>query len=205
MEAQLFLKGLIIGISIAAPVGPIGVLCIRATLAKGAIHGLVAGLGAATADAIYGFTAAFGLTWISNVIVAQQFWFRLIGGGFLGYLGIKTLLAPPSKDVASGHRYHHIGAYGTTFFLTLTNPMTILSFAAIFGGLGMVNPSAHYASASLMVVGVFIGSGLWWCFLSGFTGMFRERFIHKKLSWVNRVSGIIITTFGVLALISIAV
>lgn len=203
MEIRLFFKGLIIGLSIAAPVGPIGVLCIQRTLAKGAIHGLISGLGAATADAIYGFIAAFGLTFISNVLVEQQFWFRLIGGGFLCYLGIKAFLSKPSRRAASENSVNHIGAYGTTFFLTLTNPMTILSFAAIFAGFGMISPSAHYVSASLLVIGVFIGSGVWWCFLSGFTGMFRGKFNHQKLSWVSKISGIIITTFGLLALISV--
>lgn len=202
-ESIPFLKGLIIGFSIAAPVGPIGVLCIQRTLAGGFIHGWISGLGAATADAIYGFTAAFGLTFISNFLVDQQFWFRLIGGCFLCYLGTKAFFSKPAKQAVAEDKPRHVGAYGTTFFLTLTNPMTILSFVAIFAGLGMVSPSAHYASASFLVIGVFIGSGLWWCFLSGFTGIFRRKFDHQKLSWVNRISGIIITTFGLLALISI--
>ena len=203
MGISLFCKGFIIGISIAAPVGPIGVLCIQRTLAGGGIHGLVSGFGAATADAIYGFTAAFGLTFISNFLVEQQLWFRLVGGIFLCYLGIKAFLSKPAKHTVSGNSYNHVGAYGTTFFLTLTNPMTILSFVAIFAGLGVVSPSAHYTSASFLVIGVFMGSGLWWCILSGLTNMFREKLNHHKLSWINKISGFIITTFGLLALISV--
>ena len=176
MDIGIFLKGLIIGISIAAPVGPIGVLCIQRTLAGGNILGLISGLGAASADAIYGFIAAFGLTVISNILVQHQFWFRLIGGGFLCYLGIKTLLSKPVTEVASEKNTsrRHIGAYGSTFFLTLTNPMTILSFAAIFAGLGVGSTSEDYVSASFMVLGVFIGSTLWWCLLKR---------IYRTLPW----------------------
>lgn len=211
MDMVVFFKGLIIGVSIAAPVGPIGVLCIQRTLAGGRLLGLISGLGAASADALYGCVAAFGLTFISNVLVEQQFWFRLIGGGFLCYLGIKTLLSKPAteaaviagKDGKKGTRIH-LGAYGTTFMLTLTNPMTILAFAAIFAGLGIGNESGHYASATLMVLGVFLGSALWWSILSGLSGLFHGRFDPHKMLWINRISGSVVTTFGVLALISAA-
>lgn len=204
MEFQIFFKGIIIGISIAAPVGPIGVLCIQRTLTAGSFLGLISGLGAATADAIYGFIAAFGLTFIANILVEQQFWFRLLGGGFLCYLGMKTLLLKPVKQIVSEKKgYSLIGTYASTFFLTLTNPMTILAFAAIFAGLGMVNTSVHYASASLMVLGVFLGSGLWWVILSSFTRIFRGKLGSRQLSWINRISGIVIVTFGIIALISV--
>ena len=205
MDIGIFLKGLIIGVSIAAPVGPIGVLCIQRTLAGGNVLGLISGLGAASADAIYGFIAAFGLTFISNILVQQQFWFRLIGGGFLCYLGIKTLLSKPVTTEVTPEKNNsrrHIGAYGSTFLLTLTNPMTILSFAAIFAGLGIGSRSEDYVSAGFMVLGVFIGSALWWCLLSRFTGLFHGRLDSQKMSWINKGSGAIVTTFGVLALIS---
>jgi threonine/homoserine/homoserine lactone efflux protein len=204
MELGVFFKGLIIGVSIAAPVGPIGVLCIQRTLAGGRLLGLISGLGAASADVVYGFIAAFGLTFISNLLVEQQFWFRSIGGGFLCYLGIKTLLSKPAEEAVAekkGSR-QHLGAYGTTFVLTLTNPMTILAFAAIFAGLGIGNESGHYASAALMVLGVFLGSALWWCILSGLTGIFHGKFDPRKMLWINRISGTVVTSFGVLALVS---
>ena len=205
MGSSVFLKGLIIGLSIAAPVGPIGVLCIQRTLAGGRLVGLVSGLGAASADAIYGVIAAFGLTVVSNVLVEQQFWFRVIGGGFLCYLGIKTLLSRPATEaVAETKRSrHHLGAYGTTFVLTLTNPMTILAFAAIFAGLGIGNESGRYGTAALMVLGVFFGSALWWCILSGLTGFFHGKFDLRKMLWINRISGVVVTSFGVLALVSV--
>ena len=203
MESELFIKGFIIGFSIAAPVGPIGILCIQRTLSEGNIQGMVTGLGAATADAIYGFIAAFGLTFISNFLVEQSFWFRLIGGLFLCYLGIKAFLSKPQDPALSLGNRTTLSAYGTTFFLTLTNPMTILFFAGVFAGLGLVSESILYSSAGLMVIGVFLGSGTWWLILSGATSIFRRKINDLKLAWINKISGFVILAFGVAALISI--
>ncbi|MGD8882686.1 MAG: LysE family transporter [Desulfobacterales bacterium] len=201
-ESGLFIKGFIIGFSIAAPVGPIGILCIQRTLARGNVQGFVTGLGAATADAIYGFIAAFGLTFISNFLVEQSLWFRLIGGLFLCYLGIKAFLSKPQNQVLSETNHNTLSSYGTTFFLTLTNPMTILFFAGVFAGLGMVNESIQYTSAGLMVIGVFMGSGTWWLILSGATGIFRSKMNESKLAWVNKLSGFVILAFGAGAVLS---
>jgi threonine/homoserine/homoserine lactone efflux protein len=202
MDITFLLRGLLIGFSIAAPVGPIGVLCIRRTLADGRAAGLVSGLGAATADAIYGVIAGFGLTFISSFLVSQQFWLGLVGGLFLCYLGIKTGLSKPAEQAASAKGTGLLGAYVSTFLLTVTNPMTILSFAAIFAGLGLASTSGTYGSASVLVVGVFLGSALWWLLLSGGVGLFREKFNTNGLHWVNRISGIIITGFGLFALVN---
>ena len=204
MEWGLFLKGFVIGFSIAAPVGPIGLLCIQRTLSGGNVQGVVTGLGAATADALYGFIAAFGLTFISNFLVDQSIWFRIIGGLFLCYLGIQAFLRKPQEQTVSVAKTSILSAYGTTFFLTLSNPMTILFFAGIFAGLGIVSESKHYASAGLMVLGVFAGSGAWWLFLSGATGFFRNKISEGKLALVNKISGVVILAFGVIALISAA-
>lgn len=197
------LRGLVIGFSIAAPVGPIGLLCIRRTLAEGQASGLVSGLGAATADALYGCIAGFGLTFISNILISQQVWLRLIGGAFLCYLGLKTFLARPAEKAASAQGNGLGGAYASTFFLTLTNPMAILSFAAIFAGLGVASASGNYLPAGVLVLGVFIGSALWWLILSGGVGLFRAKFSPHGLRWVNRISGVIIAGFGLLALLSL--
>lgn len=202
MEWGLFIKGFIIGFSIAAPVGPIGILCIQRTLSNGNLQGLVTGLGAATADAFYGFIAAFGLTLISNFLIDQTFWFRLIGGLFLCYLGIRAFSKKPSSESVTLKKSSAFSAYGTTFFLTLTNPMTILFFAGIFAGLGIANQSIQYAAAGLMVVGVFSGSAAWWLLLSGAASILRNRFNEAKMVLVNKLSGIIILVFGVAALIS---
>ncbi|MBU0703616.1 MAG: LysE family translocator [Chloroflexi bacterium] len=203
MDTDFLLRGIIIGFSIAAPVGPIGVLCIRRTLAEGRAFGFASGLGAATADALYGCIAGFGLTFISSLLIGQQTWIRLIGGLFLCYLGVRTLLAEPSEQPASVGGSGLLGAYGSTFFLTFTNPMTILSFTAVFAGLGVGNASGDYGSAAVLVLGVFIGSGLWWLLLSGIAGAFRTRFSTRTLRWVNRISGVVIVGFGLIALLSL--
>lgn len=198
----IFLRGLLIGISIAAPVGPIGVLCIRRTLAEGRFSGLVSGLGAASADAIYGIIAGFSLTFISGFLVAQQTWLRLFGGLFLCYLGFRTFLSPPPKESVKIQSKGLAGNYFSIFFLTLTNPMTILSFAAIFAGLGLAQNGAGYLSASLMVFGVFSGSAIWWLALSLGVGCFRDRVTPIWMHRINRFSGMVIFTFGIIAIIS---
>ena len=203
MDIPFLLRGLLIGFSIAAPVGPIGVLCIRRTLAEGRASGLVSGLGAATADAFYGSIAGFGLTVISSFLIDQQLWLRLIGGSFLLYLGVRTFLSKPSEHSAEVASSNLLTAYASTFFLTITNPITIISFAAIFAGLGIGSTNGDLGSAAVLVLGVFGGSALWWFLLSAGVSLFRSRFDVRALSWVNRISGIIITTFGVLALASL--
>jgi threonine/homoserine/homoserine lactone efflux protein len=200
-----WLRGLLIGLSIAAPVGPIGVLCIRRTLAEGRVYGLVSGLGAATADAFYGSVAGFGLTFISSLLIGQSFWLRLVGGTFLCYLGIRTFLARPVEQSAAVKSTSLAGAYASTLFLTLTNPTTIFSFAAIFAGLGIASTAGNYLDAALLVLGVFCGSALWWLTLSSVISIVRSKFGPRQMQWVNRLSGIIILVFGVLALVSLLV
>jgi threonine/homoserine/homoserine lactone efflux protein len=196
----LFLEGIIIGFAIAAPVGPIGVLCIRRTLAEGRISGFVSGLGAATADAVYGSVAALGLTFVTNLLVDGESWLRLVGGAFLIFLGLRTFLAHPAERAAPAARSGLPGAYASTFILTLTNPTTILSFAAIFAGLGAAGDANGDAlSAMLLVLGVFLGSAAWWFVLSGATSLFRARLSARGLRWVNRISGTVLAAFGVLA------
>jgi threonine/homoserine/homoserine lactone efflux protein len=205
MPITFLLKGLLIGFSIAAPVGPIGVLCIQRTLDRGRIYGFVTGLGAATADGFYGFIAGFGLTIISSFLVAQQQWIRLIGGIFLVYLGLRTLLSKPATKAASIKESNLLSAYASTVFLTLTNPTTILSFAAVFAGIGLGGATRDYLSATILVCGVFLGSALWWFILSGGVNLFRKKFNTQGLRWVNRISGLIILGFGLLALGSLLV
>jgi threonine/homoserine/homoserine lactone efflux protein len=145
----LFTTGMILGFSIAAPVGPIGVLCMRRTLAEGRHYGFISGLGAAAADAVYGAIAAFGLTLISSVLIDQQGWLRLIGGLFLCYLGMRTFFSKVSEQAADVKRGSLWAAFGSTFFLTLTNPMTILSFAAIFAGFDVAGKHFWSPASSL--------------------------------------------------------
>ena len=199
MAVNFLLKGVVIGFSIAAPVGPIGVLCIRRTLANGRAMGLATGMGAATADATYGLIAAFGLTVISNFLVGQRFTLGLLGGLFLCYLGIKTFISRPGgkdSEIGSGSLF---SAWFTTLFLTLANPMTILSFIAVFAGFGLA-ASPDYFSASLMVAGVFLGSAAWWLILSNAVALLRSRLNIGSMRFVNRLSGVIILAFGLYAL-----
>ena len=196
----LILRGFIIGVSIAAPVGPIGVLCIRRTLSDGRLTGLLSGLGAATADMIYGAIAAFGLSVIMDVLIGQRVWLQLLGGLFLLYLGIKTFLSKPAEEAAQANRSGLLGAYISTLFLTLTNPMTILSFIAIFAG---AMPNATTGTPLVLVAGVFAGSAAWWLALSFGVSLMRDRVSMNLLLWVNRASGIIITIFGIVSLLSI--
>ena len=199
-DISFLLQGLILGFSIAAPVGPIGVLCIRRTLTEGRIAGFVSGLGAATADAFYGAIAGFGLTFISTFLIDQQLWLRLTGGFFLLYLGVKTFRSSPSDNAALQDRSGIFGAYASTLVFTLTNPLTILSFAAIYAGLGLTATGRNYVSAALLVLGVFAGSAAWWLLLSGGISLFRKRFGIEALRWTNKVSGLAITIFGLIVL-----
>ncbi len=203
MQTATLLTGIVLGFSIAAPVGPIGVLCIRRTLADGRLHGFVSGLGAATADAFYGAIAGFGLTAISTVIVSEQLWLRLGGGVFLLYLGLKTVASRPSERPAKARGRGLLGAYASTLVLTLTNPMTILSFVAIFAGLGLGSSGTTAVSALTLVLGVFLGSALWWLCLSSGVGVFRRRLDALALRWVNVLSGAVVSAFGVAALLSV--
>lgn len=195
-----FVRGILLGFAIAVPVGPIGLLCIRRTLTYGQLTGLVSGLGAATADGLYGFVAAFGLTLISELMVEQALWLGIGGGLFLCYLGITTFRAEPAAQEASTKGYGLTGAYASTLALTLTNPATILSFIAIFAGLGIAEPGQNRVSAGLTVLGVFSGSALWWLLLSWGVNLFRTSLNPKRLGWLNKLAGVAIFAFGVVAL-----
>jgi threonine/homoserine/homoserine lactone efflux protein len=203
MDMSFYLRGLILGLSIASVVGPMSVLCMQRTIHRGLLYGLISGLGIATADGVYGSIAAFGLTLITTFLVSQQIWIRLIGGLFLLYLGIRTIFTKPAERAASAAKASNfLGAYVSTFLLTLTNPLTILSFAAVFAGLGVGGTSHSVISAALVVLGVFSGSTLWWCFLTGSLSLLRRKFTPAWLLWINRISGGVITIFGLLALLS---
>lgn len=203
MDASFYLRGLAIGFSIAAVVGPIGVLCISRTLQRGFLYGFVTGMGAATADSIYGSIAAFGLTMISTFLVSQQTWIRLLGGLFLLYLGIKAILTRPAEQAAKAGGNNFFSAYVSTTLLTLTNPLTILSFAAVFAGLGVGTAGKSNLAAALVATGVFCGSSLWWLLLSGGVGLLREKMAAGWLIWVNRLSGAALTIFGIVAVLSL--
>lgn len=195
----LFAKGLGVGVAVAAPVGPIGVLCIRRTLSDGTRTGLLSGLGAACADAFYGAVAAFGIASVAGFLLDYQDHLRVLGGVFLLVLAVRILARGPAGEASSPAwgQVRLAGAFASCFLLTLTNPMTILAFVAIFAGLGLVEHAASYAAAGSVVAGVFAGSALWWLALSGTAGWLRERVTPQAMTWINRVSSAIIAGFGI--------
>jgi threonine/homoserine/homoserine lactone efflux protein len=201
MDATLFFRGLLLGFAIAAPVGPIGLLVIQRTLNDGRLVGLLSGLGAATADAIYGAVAAFGLSLLTAFLVEQQLWLGLAGGLFLCYLGVRTVMAPPAVQAITVESRGLLGAWSTTLALTLTNPMTILAFVAIFAGAGLATASGNTLAALLLVTGVFLGSAAWWLLLSGGVALLRAFVNAQTLRWINWIAGGVIVAFGVLAIL----
>lgn len=198
----LFIKGFLIGLSIAAPVGPIGILCINRTLSHGLLVGLLSGLGAAMADAVYGCIAGLGLVAISTFLLSQQVAIRLVGGAFLLYLGVKTFLAMPKKSSVPDKATTLWQDFSSTFLLTLTNPATVISFIAIYSGLGIVESNANYGEAFTLIVGVFLGSLAWWVALCSSISLIRHKLNLTLLTVINRLSGLILIGFGIVAVIS---
>lgn len=194
MDTSFFIKGLIIGFLIAAPVGPIGILCIRRTLTHGRLHGFASGLGAAAADTIYGFIAAFSLTFISDYLVAHQTLFRIIGAVFICTLGIRTFLSHTNTRSKSPAASDLAADFSTTFVLTLMNPITILAFTAVFAGVG-IEHSTH-SLEGFLVAGVFAGAASWWFLVTTVAGLFHRKISSENILWLTRISGVIIIAFG---------
>ena len=205
MDPSLILRGFVLGFTIAAAVGPISLLCIRRTLAEGRLVGLMSGMGVATADATYGAIAAFGLTALTDLLLDGRRILGVVGGAVLLWLAWRTFRAVPAEataDASTGARRGLPGAYLSTLGLTLTNPMTILSFGALFVGLGVTGGDA--AGATLLTLGVFAGSAAWWVVLVAAVGALRSRIMPRGLRRVNMASGLLIGAFAVVALASAA-
>jgi threonine/homoserine/homoserine lactone efflux protein len=197
----LFLKGLLFGFLLAATVGPMWVLCFRRTLAHGALAGFVSGMGIAVADGLYGAVAAFGLTAVSGFLLQHRFWISLAGGAFLVYLGITILISNPTINDRELPKVSHSKAFFSTLGLTLANPPTILAFAAIFAGLGLV--ASDYLTASLVVLGVFLGSASWWILLAAGAGWLRGRVGPTLFRAINILSGLTILGFAAWQLVAV--
>lgn len=203
MDTHFLVKGMILGFCIAAPVGPIGVLCIRKTLQFGRFPGLVSGLGAAVADTLYGAIAAFGLSSLSTILIEGKFWLRLIGGAFLIYLGVRTFFSKPQEQSNQVTHKTLLGDFISTFLLTMTNPLTILSYVAIFAALGLSQIEVDHFDAISLVLGVFLGSAFWWIILCEGVTLFRKKVSVQVMSLVNRLAGVIILGFGSAVLFSL--
>ena len=204
MPIHLLIEGVLIGIVVAVPVGPLGLFCINRALATGALCGLFSGLGVATADALAAGIAALGISLVSGFLTDHQVLLRLGGGCFLCYLGLKIYRTKPAVQTPSGNVNGLAAAYATTFLLTFSNPVTILSFIAIYAGWQVESLHGHYLAAAVLTLGVFCGSALWWVLL--FLGMttFPDRFNLQTLGWIHRVSGALITGFGLAVLLSLS-
>jgi threonine/homoserine/homoserine lactone efflux protein len=203
LALPLPLRGLIIGFTIAAAVGPISLLVIRRTIAHGGIYGFASGLGVATADATYAAIAAFGLTAITSLLVSGQVVLGLVGGVVIALLGLRTMLSRPGEVAADAERPGLPSAFGSIYALTMTNPLTILSFAAVFAGLGLVAGSASFLDAAALTLAVWAGSTLWWVVLTSIVGWLRGRVSDRALLWVNRISGAALVVFGIAAIAAV--
>ena len=198
-----FAQGFLFGLALAMPVGAIGLLCIRRSLEHGFATGFATGMGAAVADAGYGAVAAFGLTAVSDFLLAWQTALALVGGAALIWLGAQSWrrrASGPARSAAVGP--HPMTAFVQTVGLTLANPQTVLTFVALFAGLGVVlGEEAGWTPALLLIVGVFLGSGVWWLILAGAVGsLLRRRLSETAVGWINRGAGALIVGFGVLAI-----
>lgn len=198
---NLFVKGLIVGFCLAAPVGPIAAICVQRTISKRLISGVLSGLGAAVADAVYGAIAAFGATIISEFIIAERNWLQRIGGAILILLGLRLIFFTKLEERKNGATNRGLfGDFFSTFVLTLTNPMTFVAFAAIFTTMGIGAVRGHSILTAELVGGVFAGSALWWLILSGASFLLRHHFDFRKLAAINKATGVFVIAVGVLYL-----
>ncbi len=195
---MLLLKSIILGFSVSAPVGPIGLLCIQRVLSRGRMAGILTGFGAVTANMIYASIAAFGFSLVSAFLIEQQFLLRVIGSAFLFYLGIKTYLKKPASSAANLQGESLLGMYLSTFFLMITNPVTILNFTAMFAGLGFNQNADTGMTAIKLIGGVFLGAAAWWILLSFIVSLLKNK-INPYLGVVNKIAGLLIILLGILA------
>jgi threonine/homoserine/homoserine lactone efflux protein len=195
---NLFVKGLIVGFCLAAPVGPIAVLCVQRTMQHGRMAGFVSGLGAAAADALYGTLAAFGVTFISEFLLDHRMFFQRVGGAILCVLGVRLLLLRPPQNTSEKKTDRGLSRdFLSTLVLTLTNPMTFIAFAAIFTTLGIGVVRGHSVLTVELVGGVFLGSAVWFTFLIGMVNIFRDRFRYQTLVTINKATGIFVIGVGI--------
>ncbi|MFA6362620.1 LysE family translocator [Methanoregula sp.] len=205
METELFIHGIILGIALAAPVGPIAFVCIQRSLANGRLHGIISGLGIATADAFYAAVTAFGLALISDFLLTRQWFFRLFGGIALIAVGIRIFFAAPPDATTAPGTESYLADYSTMLAFALANPLTILFFAIIIPGFGVVISGSTWVTPTIFVVGVFLGEVAWWVFLCGTLGSMRSYLTRERLHLINRLSGLVITAFGVVLLATLVV
>jgi len=199
---NLFVKGLIVGFCLAAPVGPIAAICVQRTISKRWISGVVSGLGAAVADALYGAVAAFGATIVSEFLINERQWLQRIGGVILILLGLRLLLWTKIEERRpNAQNGGLVGDFVSTLVLTLTNPMTFVAFAAIFATMGIGAVRGRPILTVELVGGVFLGSALWWMILCGGAYLVRHHFDIRKLAIINRATGVFVIAVGLVYMV----
>lgn len=206
MVIEFLIKGVIIGFAASVPLGPIGILCIQKTINKGRLSGFVSGLGAAFSDTFYAIIAGFGLTFITNFIIEQQLYLKIAAAAILFYLGFKIFFTDPIKQYKEQSKRRGKGLFGdfiSIFFLTISNPLAVFFFGGAFAAFGFVSEESAATSVLFLTLGVFFGAALWWTTLTTLVNIFRKRFKLKSLWWINKIAGLIVIAFGVLAIISI--
>jgi threonine/homoserine/homoserine lactone efflux protein len=200
MTCLYFLEGAFIGFSLAAPIGPVGILCVRRTLEHGAQYSLVIGVSAAACDMVNGIVAAFGITLVSDFITLQQYWIRLVGGIILLVIGYAAFrphsLAHKAMKMPGGHTW----TFFSTALLVFTNPLTLFAFAAAFAVIGVKNIVGHPVSGLMLVTGVFFSSLTWFVLLAGFVHSFKDKVMRVGLALVGRVAGSLLMLCGLFAL-----
>ncbi len=192
-----FCKGLLMGLVIALPFGPVGVLCLQRAVSSGVLVGLLSGAGAATADALYGGVAAFGLTFLSSFLTSHHEALQVVGGLFLLFMGARLYRRPLREEAPGpGGGYHRLaGSFASIFILSLTNPMTVAAFLAIFAGLGLGAAGTGSQHALAVVSGVFCGSMCWWVAIAFGGQRLRDRLLHR-LGTIQKGSGVLVLLFG---------
>jgi threonine/homoserine/homoserine lactone efflux protein len=204
MILALFVKGMLIGFVIAAPVGPINIMCVRRTIVHGRLAGIVSGCGAAVADTILGAIAIFGLAFLTDLLLEERFWLALGGAVFLAVLGVRSLTKPPPKLVSARDPTNLLGDFTSSLVLTLSNPITILSFFGIFAAFG-VHPDGQIGPDDwAALLGVFSGAMVWWLTITGLAGVFHGRFTVTGLMWANRITGIVMLVFAAAVMVEVA-
>lgn len=205
MVFELFWKGFFVGLMVTIPLGPIGVLCVQRTLNKGRMSGLFSGLGAAFADSIFAIIASFGITFIISFIKSQQIYFQIFGGVIVIFLGIHIFYTNPVRQLRLQRlsRKKLSQDFFSVFLLTISNPMAVLFFLAMFAGVNISESEHTLINMSSLVLGVFSGASSWWFLLSFFVSLFRHRFRLKNIWWMNKVAGVVVFFIGILAILSI--
>jgi len=201
LALPLPIRGLIIGLTIAAAVGPITLLVIRRTIDHGGLYGFASGLGVATADATYAGVAAFGLTAITSLLVSGHVLLGIVGGAVIAFMGYRTMISRPTGPAPDAERPGMVGAFASIYALTMTNPLTIVLYAGVFAGIGLVAGSS-FADAAVITVAAWLGSTLWWVILCSFVAWVRGRVSTRAMLWVNRISGAALVAFGIVAVLS---